>query len=152
MRQPKTRRTDIRLDCAQIDTWRASRVGCRGPLQAAIWKSGVRLIRQYPATTGHRDGITHIRMSPLEFTQRLAALVPRARLHLLRFHGVLAPNAGLRAAIMPGPPEKPGDAAAHHAQAAPARIGWARLCFKFPIRGRRICANPRKHVKWALGL
>jgi hypothetical protein len=29
-------------------------------------------------------------MSPLEFLQRLAALVPRPRLHLIRFHGVLA--------------------------------------------------------------
>ena len=34
-------------------------------------------------------------MSPLEFVQRLAALVPRPRLHLIRFHGVLAPNAKL---------------------------------------------------------
>ena len=34
-------------------------------------------------------------MSPLEFMQRLAALVPRPRLHLIRFHGVLAPNARL---------------------------------------------------------
>ena len=30
-----------------------------------------------------RDGTTHIRMSPLEFMQRLAALVPRPRLHRL---------------------------------------------------------------------
>jgi hypothetical protein len=34
-------------------------------------------------------------MSPLEFMQRPAALVPRPRLHLIRFHGVLAPNARL---------------------------------------------------------
>jgi Putative transposase len=43
-----------------------------------------------------KDGTTHIVMSPLEFMQRLAALVPRPRLHLIRFHGVLAPNAKLR--------------------------------------------------------
>ena len=42
-------------------------------------------------------------MSPLEFMQRLAALVPRPRLHLIRFHGALAPNAKLRAAIVPIP-------------------------------------------------
>jgi hypothetical protein len=40
-------------------------------------------------------------MSPLEFMQRLAALVPRPRLHLIRFHGVLAPNAKLRALVVP---------------------------------------------------
>jgi hypothetical protein len=74
-----------------------------------------------------RDGTTHIKMSPLEFMQRLAALVPRPRLHLIRFHGVLAPHAGLRAAIVPGPPHKPGDDAAHHAHEAPARMGWVRL-------------------------
>ena len=74
-----------------------------------------------------RDGTTHIRMSPLEFMQRLAALVPRPRLHLIRFHGVLAPNVGLRAAIVPGPTEKPGDDANCHAHEAPARMGWARL-------------------------
>jgi len=38
----------------------------------------------------------YIVMSPLEFMQRLAALVPRPRLHLIRFHAVLAPNARLR--------------------------------------------------------
>ena len=31
---------------------------------------------------------------------RLAALVPRPRLHLIRFHGVLAPNAKLRALVL----------------------------------------------------
>ncbi|MBA2592516.1 MAG: transposase [Gammaproteobacteria bacterium] len=40
-----------------------------------------------------RDGTTHLVMSPLGFMQRLAVLVPRPRLHLIRFHGVLAPNA-----------------------------------------------------------
>src|SRR4051794_31555898 len=45
-----------------------------------------------------RGGTTHIVMSPLELTQRLAALVPRPRLHLIRFHGVSrpTPNYGLR--------------------------------------------------------
>jgi hypothetical protein len=42
--------------------------------------------------TAWRDGTTHLVMSPLEFMQRLAALVPRPRLHLIRLHGVLAPT------------------------------------------------------------
>ena len=74
-----------------------------------------------------RDGATHIKRSPLEFMQRLAALVPRPRLHLIRFHGVLAPNAGLRAAIVPGSPENTSESADEHAHGAPARMGWARL-------------------------
>ena len=83
--------------------------------------------------TAWRDGTTHIVLSPLEFMQRLAALVPRPRLHLIRFHGVLAPNAKLRALVVPhGPaqdtgkseqtPTEPG--CAHD---RPARISWARL-------------------------
>jgi hypothetical protein len=35
------------------------------------------------------------KVAALEFLQRLASLVPRPRLHLIRFHGVLAPNAKL---------------------------------------------------------
>jgi hypothetical protein len=57
--------------------------------------------------TPYRDGTTHIVVSPLEFMQRLAALVPHPRLHLIRFHGVLAPNARLRPAIIPGVPVNP---------------------------------------------
>jgi hypothetical protein len=45
-------------------------------------------------------------MPPQEFMQRLAALVPRPRLHLIRFHGVLAPNAKLRAAVIAQPAQK----------------------------------------------
>ena len=59
--------------------------------------------------TPWRDGTTHLVMSPLEFMQRLAALVPRSRLHLIRFHGVLAPSfttsAKLRALVVPQEPE-----------------------------------------------
>jgi hypothetical protein len=42
-------------------------------------------------------------MEPLEFLERQAALVPRPRLHLIRFHGVLSPNAKLRSKIVPAP-------------------------------------------------
>jgi Putative transposase len=38
--------------------------------------------------SAYKDGTTHAVMSPLEFIQRLAALAPRPRLHLIRFHGV----------------------------------------------------------------
>ena len=52
--------------------------------------------------TPYRDGTSHLVMSPLEFMQRLAALVPHPRLHLIRFHGVLTPNARLRSMVTPG--------------------------------------------------
>jgi len=59
--------------------------------------------------------------------------VPRPRLHLIRLHGVLAPNAKLRALVVPRAPE---DAAGESEVPAtesccthsrPARISWAQL-------------------------
>ncbi len=44
-------------------------------------------------------------MSPLEFLRRLSALVPRARLHLIRPHGVLAPDANLCAKVVAAEPQ-----------------------------------------------
>jgi len=52
--------------------------------------------------TPYHYGTNHIVMSPLELMQRLAALVSRPRLHLIRFRGVLAPNARLRSKMVPG--------------------------------------------------
>ena len=70
-------------------------------------------------------------MSPLEFMQRLAALVPRPRLHLIRFHGVLAPTAKLRALVVPQEPEapeaKPAECEANCAHHRPVRLNWAKL-------------------------
>src|SRR5262249_55767200 len=66
---------------------------------------------------------------PLEFMERLAALVPRPRLHLIRFHGVLAPNAKLRSQIVPAPAERATEPLTDHdqAQREPPRMSWARL-------------------------
>jgi len=79
----------------------------------------------------YHDGTTHVVMSPLEFMERLAALVPRPRLHLIRFHGVLAPNARLRPEIVPSVSLNPHTPSADHAEApppaAPACLSWARL-------------------------
>ncbi|MEZ5659453.1 MAG: transposase [Burkholderiaceae bacterium] len=77
------------------------------------------------------DGTTHLVLSPIQLMQRLAALVPRPRLHLIRFHGVLAPNARLRARVVPGAPapehgEQGGEQDSGE-PSGPGRIGWARL-------------------------
>jgi hypothetical protein len=88
--------------------------------------------------TPWRDGTTQLVMSPLEFMQRVAALVPRPRLHLITFHGVLAPHAMLRALVVPQGLDVQGQATeaavAGECEAdtiqdhsRPHRIGWARL-------------------------
>ena len=40
--------------------------------------------------TPYDDGTTHVVLSPMEFMGRLAALVPRPRVNLTRFHGVFS--------------------------------------------------------------
>ena len=83
--------------------------------------------------TAWRDGTSHHVMTPMEFMQRLAALVPRPRLHLIRFHGVLAPNAKLRKAVVPVSPlavantADAGDGAYLLAGSAKGRMRWAQL-------------------------
>jgi hypothetical protein len=59
--------------------------------------------------------------------QRLAALVQRPRLHLIPFHGVLAPNAKLRGAVIPQPAQKDSAPAKKRTQGQAAQMRWARL-------------------------
>jgi hypothetical protein len=46
------------------------------------------------------DGTTHLVFTPTELLERLAPLVPRPRINLLLYHGVLAPNAPWRQAVV----------------------------------------------------
>ncbi|MCY2958982.1 MAG: transposase [Planctomycetota bacterium] len=50
-----------------------------------------------------RDGTSAIVFEPQAFLERLAALVPGPRTHLLTYHGVLAPATQWRDKIVPGP-------------------------------------------------
>ena len=79
--------------------------------------------------TAWRNGTTHIVLTPMEFMQRLAALIPRPRLHLIRFHGVLAPNAKLRSKVVPVSPQKTtaGEGDCDHEHSKPLRMTGARL-------------------------
>jgi hypothetical protein len=54
---------------------------------------------RYQLKTPYRDGTTHVIFEPLDFTARLAALVPRPRVNLTRYHGVFAPNSPHRALV-----------------------------------------------------
>jgi hypothetical protein len=46
-----------------------------------------------------REGTTVLTLTPLELIDHLAALIPPPRLHRHRYHGALAPNSPLRAAV-----------------------------------------------------
>jgi len=49
----------------------------------------------------HRAAFRHVIFDPLDFIGKLAALVPRPRVNLTRFHGVFAPNSKYRGDITP---------------------------------------------------
>ncbi len=49
-----------------------------------------------------RDGTTHVVFEPQELVEKLAALVPPPRFHLVRYHGILAPCASGRDRVVPG--------------------------------------------------
>jgi hypothetical protein len=70
------------------------------------------------------DGTSHLVFSPLEFLEKLAALVPPPRAHLTRFHGVLAPHSKIRSKVVPKvQPKQEGEAKVPKK----ARMGWAKL-------------------------
>ena len=46
----------------------------------------------YTLKTPYRDGTTQVAFDPVDFIARLAALVPKPRVNLNRYHGVLAPS------------------------------------------------------------
>jgi len=56
---------------------------------------------RYQLKTPYRDGTTHAIFEPLDFIARLAALAPKPRVNLTRFHGVFAPNSKHRALVTP---------------------------------------------------
>jgi hypothetical protein len=55
---------------------------------------------RYALKTPYRDGTTHVIFEP-DFIARLAALVPKPRARLTRYHGVFAPASPARVQIVP---------------------------------------------------
>jgi len=56
---------------------------------------------RYQLKTPYSDGTTHVIFEPLDFIAKLAALVPKPRVNLTRFHGVFAPNSKYRVEVTP---------------------------------------------------
>jgi hypothetical protein len=55
----------------------------------------------YRLKTPWSDGTTGVVFSPLEFLEKLSALIPPPRIHLTRFHGILAPHSKFRKLVVP---------------------------------------------------
>jgi hypothetical protein len=87
-----------------------------------------------------RDGSTALLRDPLELIERLAALVPPPRRPLVAYHGLFAPRARWRSAIVPKP--LPADA-----RAVARRWPWAQLLrrvFAMELLVRPRCGGLRR--------
>ncbi len=71
----------------------------------AIAESRLRLLPDgrvvYSLKKRWQDGTSHVVLTPQVLMERLCALVPRPKKHLVTYHGVLAPAAGLRPRVVP---------------------------------------------------
>lgn len=80
---------------------------CRYVLRPALAQERLSVLPDgrvlYRLKRRYRDGSTAVVLPPLVLLERLAALVPRPRRHLVTYHGVLAPAAAARRAVVPAP-------------------------------------------------
>lgn len=102
----------------------------------------------YTLKKPYDDGTTAISLSPMELMERLAALVPRPKIHLTRFSGVFAPHYKYRALVVPKPPKRE-EQVVNDAQPSKSRIAWARLLkrvFAIDVETCRLCGDKMKII------
>ena len=89
---------------------------------------------RYHLKTPYQDGTTHVIFEPLDFIAKLAAMVPRPRVNLTRFHGVLAPNSK------------------HRINVTPAKRGKGRAKKTPPTNKQESATDCHKSLTWAVRL
>jgi hypothetical protein len=103
------------------------------------------------------DGCPDIRVifEPLDFIARLAALVPKSRVNLTRFHGVFAPNSKHRALVTPArrgrssKPQASDEAQDQTSAERRAAMAWAqrlKRVFNIDIETCRECGGAMKVI------
>jgi hypothetical protein len=92
-----------------------------------------------------RDGTTAFIFQPRELIERLVAVVPRPRAHLIRYSGVLAPAFAARAEIVPATeepaPPTPSPPPGAEMPKGPGRIPWAPLLWRVFLADVLQCAR-----------
>ncbi len=105
----------------------------------------------YTLKRPYDDGTTAISMTSLELLERLAAIVPRPKVHLTRFAGVIAPHYKYRSLVVLKPPTMPElqEVTADKAKPTKSRITWARLLrrvFSIDIETCERCGGKTKII------
>lgn len=79
----------------------------------------------------YRDGTEMLLLSPMELMEKLAALVPRPRVHVTRYHGLFAPHSKERKKIVLGEQKEKKEPKLTHSLSDNAnkqsRMTWAKL-------------------------
>jgi len=131
---------------------------CRYITRPAISEKRLSLTRQgkvrYELKTPYRDGTTHVIFEPVDFIAKLAALVPKPRVNLTRFHGVFAPNSKHRARVTPAKRGKGCQKAAEgQDEQTPAQrhvaMTWAqrlKRVFNIDVETCRVCGGTAKVI------
>ncbi len=110
---------------------------------------------RYALKHPYSNGTTHFLFEPLDFIAKLAALVPRPRVNLIRYHGMFAPNSKLRRRIVPAKnipsPARTRHKVQHHKEAARTadaslsrRLSWAerlQRTFEFDVTICALCGG-----------
>lgn len=79
----------------------------RGPIATERLTGSFPNLLIYKMKTPWRDGTSSVSFSHLDFIARLVALIPPAKMNLVRYHGVFAPNFKDRGLIVPKQKSKP---------------------------------------------
>ena len=91
----------------------------------------------YKLKNPFHDGTTHVIFTPMEFVEKLAALIPKPKAHLTRYAGVFSRHSNLRAFVVPHElraaqlllpfDDSEGDQSPQAKPPNSARLGWAKL-------------------------
>ena len=131
---------------------------CRYITRPAVSEQRLSLTAQgkvrYELKTPYSDGTTHVIFEPLDFISRLAALVPKPRVNLTRYHGVFAPNSEHRALVTPARRGRGSKTKAHGAEdatpvASHAAMSWAqrlKRVFDIDIETCSVCGGSMKVI------
>ena len=101
----------------------------------------------YKLKTPYKDGTEYLLFSPEELLEKLAALVPIPRVHLIRFHGCLAPHSKIRSQVVPKHDPEDSPSAGHSSHAG--RMSWAQLlkrAFQIDIETCSHCGGKTKII------
>ena len=130
---------------------------CRYITRPAVSEQRLSLTAQgkvrYQLKTPYSDGTTHVIFEPLDFISRLAALVPKPRVNLTRYHGVFAPNSQHRAWVTPARRGRGNKATVAAPEATPvashAAMSWAqrlKRVFDIDIETCSVCGGSMKVI------